>query len=133
MSAPLSDVQTALRDAILGTIGPEFGIGGASWLVTRPGTGNGVTAAAGAMTSAGTLAGYVRRVRRVDLERALPGVEVPNNPWIFAGALDQVLSDAQPLAVGCVLTSVADSTLAFRIAGLPPWPGYVFGLLEQER
>lgn len=130
MSAPLSAVQVALRDAQLGIIGPQFGIGGDAWSVERP--SGGITAAA-TLTPVGSLTGYVRRAERAKLQISLPGVQVPDNPWVFTAPLDQALDDDEPLGAGCVLTSEADSALVFTVSGVPPVAGYLFALVKEGR
>ena len=93
----ISDVQTALRDAALNVIGPAFGLGGSSWVVTRP-SGNGVTTDR-TLTTVGTVTAYVKRSLKTRLAGNDAQTLVPTTEWHVIAPL------ASALVVGDVLTS----------------------------
>ena len=112
--------QTLIARAAL-AVGRRFGIGGTAWTVSRA-TGDGVSVPVSRAT-VGTWTGYVVDETTTRLGSAAPDATVGSKRWYAVGA-NAALAPTGTLAIGDVLTSVNDPTLAFDVAAADQTTGY---------
>ena len=110
--------RAALRSAVL------FGVGGSSWTAVRT-TGDGITAATS--TTSRTVTAFVVPAAAEQQATAAPGVVLPLVRYELIAVTG---TDVLP---GDVVTSVADTTLSFRVQPFTPVGGYIRAPLERER
>lgn len=130
----ISIFQQAVAAANLQTARAQA-IGGESWLVSMPGSGDGVNAPTGDDQPAGGVVAYVFRVKTSALERALAGDQVEVERWEFVAPSESLADDeaSDGLWEGRTIESAADSALRFTIASLDVQSGYLSGTLKKER
>jgi hypothetical protein len=127
----LTATQQALAAGAL-RIAELLGIGGEHWQVTAHDAGDGLSGPAGE-TLIGLWPGRVKRATSTQASPTAPGLPAGTEAWHAIGADDQVVVTPDwgvPLAVGHILTSVADESLRFRVAARIPVAGHARYLLE---